>query len=353
VDLDAQGLGVAGELSGPLQAEPLPDVVENGLAAGLVADQQQAQAVVLEDLQRRVRHVRLGVAGPRHAQAAQAPGDGLGSGQVVGEGVVVEEELADAREQPPGVGDLVHHVLDAAGAVALAAHRLGPQAEGALGAAAAARVERDVGVEQVADEVALDLEIAVIDVHHERQRVHVLERRPVWRAPERAVHPIGEPGHVGQRPALGHFLDRDVELGAADEVDRRRGGQRALPLDGHVGAHQAHAQPRVGGLQRLGHPQVGGEGRRAGVKHGQLVVPPQRGHGLQRQVGRWRIHQPARWHHRRRLGQPGRIPERAHLAARLVARARAPVEALERGRVQEQRAEVVGHRPRLPYRRLT
>ena len=48
------------------------------------------------------------------------------------------------------------HVLDRARAVALPAHRLRPEAEGALRAAAAAGVERDVGMQQVADEVVLD-----------------------------------------------------------------------------------------------------------------------------------------------------------------------------------------------------
>src|SRR2546426_5618270 len=42
----------------------------------------------------------------------------------------------------------------------LAAHGLGPEAEGALRAAPTARVERDVGVLEIPDGVALDLEIA-------------------------------------------------------------------------------------------------------------------------------------------------------------------------------------------------
>ena len=56
-----------------------------------------------------------------------------------------------------------------------------------------------------------------------------------------------------------------------------------------------------------------------------------------RSAGR-RVDQHAVRHQRGRLREPGRVPERADLAARLVARARAAVEALVRGRVQEERA---------------
>ena len=52
--------------------------------------------------------------------------------------------------------DLLDHMADAAGAVAMAADRLRPQAEGAARFAAAAGVERDVGMLQIADEVVLD-----------------------------------------------------------------------------------------------------------------------------------------------------------------------------------------------------
>ena len=135
----------------------LLDVVQDLLVAGLVADQQQAQAVVAHDLQRLARHVGLGVARPGDAELAELARDRLGARQVVGEGVVVEEEFLHLRERllaPSAISSI--DVADAARAVAVAADRLRPQAEGAARFAAAAGVERDVGVLQIADEVVLD-----------------------------------------------------------------------------------------------------------------------------------------------------------------------------------------------------
>src|SRR5262249_16895792 len=89
---------------------------------------------------------------------------------------------------------------------------------------------------------------------------------------------------------------------------------------------------------------------RAGVDEAQLVVVGDAQDVGQRQV-RWRcVDQLAARYHGGRLRQPGRKPERAHLASRLVARAGAAVEPLERRGVQEQRlphpARGLSHRPR-------
>ena len=50
VDLDAEALGVLRELAGEVDAHALLDVIEDLLLPGLVADQQQAQPVVLQNL---------------------------------------------------------------------------------------------------------------------------------------------------------------------------------------------------------------------------------------------------------------------------------------------------------------
>ena len=98
---------------------------------GLVADQQEPQPVVAQHLERRARHVRLGVARPRDAEPAEPAGDRLGARQVVRERVVVEEVLLHLREVAARPRDLGDHVLDRPRAVAMAAHRLRPEAEGA------------------------------------------------------------------------------------------------------------------------------------------------------------------------------------------------------------------------------
>ena len=169
-------------------------------------------------------------------------------------------------------GDLRHHVLHAARAIAMAPHRLGPETEGALGAAAAARVERDVGMEQVADEVLLDHEVALIHVHHEGQGVHVLEGRALGRPPEAIAVAVAEPAHRAERAALRDLLDGEVEVRPRHELDGRGRRQRRFPMHGHVRAHEADAQARVRRPHGFRHAEVAGEGRRARVEHGQFVV---------------------------------------------------------------------------------
>ena len=76
--------------------------------------------------------------------------------------------------------------------VAVAANRLRPKAEGASRFAASPRVEGHVGVLEVAAEVLVDIEVALVDGRDERQVVHVFEDRAVRRVLDLAISvPIG------------------------------------------------------------------------------------------------------------------------------------------------------------------
>ena len=201
-------------------------------------------------------------------------------------------------------------------------------------------------MQEIADEVLLDHEITAVDVDHERQLVHVFEHRTFGRPAHVAVRSIRESRHRGELAAPRHFLDREVELVAGDEVDGRRRPERGLALDGDVGPHEPHAQGGVGRLQRLGHAHVVGKRRGARVQHREVVVAGQRDHVGEPEPGRRRVDQPAARYQRRGLGQPRRIPERPHLAPRLIPCPRPPVEPLERRRVQEQRPQIICHQVR-------
>ena len=96
-------------------------------------------------------------------------------------------------------------------------------------------------------------------------------------------------------------------------------------------------------FQALGYAHVAAEGGGARVHHDLVVLAGERGHLLEGQAVGRRVDQAASGDERGGLGQPGGVPERADLAARLVARARAPIEPLEGRRMQEQRAP--RHRP--------
>ena len=183
---------------------------------------------------------------------------------------------------------------------------------------------------QIADEVILDPQVALVDLGDEGQLVHVLEHRALPVVHDRAVGAaIAEPVDVGERAALGDFLDREVEFLAGDEVDRARPGEAGFRLDRDLGADQADLELRVGVLQRLGDLDVAAKDGVEVCITDQLVIAGQRQHVVEPQPRRRRVDQLAAGHQRRRLRQPGRIPERADLALRLIARAGAAVEPVE------------------------
>ena len=89
-------------------------------------------------------------------------------------------------------------------------------------------------------------------------------------------------------------------------------------------------------FQELGEPRVGRKRRRAGVHDDEVVAARDRAALIDSQLVSRRIEQARVRHQRGRLRQPGREPERFDLALGLVARTRAPVETIERRRLQKQ-----------------
>ena len=136
--------------------------------------------------------------------------------------------------------------------------------------------------------------------------------------------------------SVGDLLDGEIELVARDEIDQRRGVQAACRVDGDFGADQADFQVAVGCLERLDGRDVGRERRRRGVQHDEIVVPRARRHFGELGAVRRRVDQLRAFDQSGRLGEPGRVPERADFAARLIARAGAAVEAVERGGLKKQ-----------------
>src|SRR3990167_2767215 len=231
-------------------------------------------------------------------------------------------------------------MLHRQGSVPMPSDGLGPEAERAFRAAASARVERDVGMQQIANEVVADGKVALIDVHDKGQRVHVLEGWPVGRMANMSIVSVAEAEDRAERPAMRNLPDGEVEFIAGDELDGLRRTQGTLRIHRHVSSDEANAEVRVIGLQSLGNPDVIGKGRGARVEDGKLVLSGERADVLEGEpVGR-RIDQPRARDQRRRLGEPRRIPERSNLAARLIAGARAPVEPLVGWRVEEKGPEV-------------
>ena len=211
------GLGEAPHL---VQGDALLDVLENLFVAALVADQEEPQPGILERFDGVVVQVGAAVATPGDAERGEFLGDLAGAREVGGEGVVIEEELPHLGEELLHVGHFVGDVLRGADAVFMPADGLGPETEGALGGAPAARVEAHIGMEQVADKILLDLQVALIDVGHPRQRVHVGNHLALGVVLDLAFFvAIAQADNRVERTALGDFLAGEIELLAPDPVN--------------------------------------------------------------------------------------------------------------------------------------
>ena len=132
------------------------------------------------------------------------------------------------------------------------------------------------------------------------------------------------------RPSAISLMVKSNSLRAAKSISGEA-FRRAGRVDGDLGADQPDFQSAVGFLERLDGRDIGGKRRRRGVQHHEIVVPRARRHFGELGAVRRRVDKLAAFDQGGRLGEPGRIPERADFAARLIARAGAAVEAVERG----------------------
>ena len=125
---------------------------------------------------------------------------------------------------------------------------------------------------EIADEIILDFQVALVDRRDERQVVHVLDDGARRVVADRAIGvAIGQPGDGAEFPAFGDFPDGEIEFVAGDEIDRGRAFEARLRLDRDLGADEADFQVRIRRLERRGDADVGGKRRRRGVQHREIV----------------------------------------------------------------------------------
>src|SRR5262249_60733165 len=109
-------------------------------------------------------------------------------------------------------------------------------AEGATRFAPAPGVEGNIGVFEIAAEIILDHQVALINWRDEGQLVHVLEDGAVLVVHDDAVGVApGEPGDAPEVAPLRHLLDGEIELVAREKIDRRRRLQARRRLDAYLG----------------------------------------------------------------------------------------------------------------------
>src|SRR5262245_14778737 len=157
---------VLGEPFCYINSHPLLDIVKNLLIARFIADDQQPQAIVLQYIQGRARHISLGVARPDNPELADFTCELLNTRQVVGQRIVVEEELFYLRKGLLRPGQFLDHVPNTAGTIIVAADCLWPKAKRATRFASTAGVERNVSVLEIAAKIILGRQIASVDGSH-------------------------------------------------------------------------------------------------------------------------------------------------------------------------------------------
>src|SRR5258708_19440269 len=153
-------------------------------------------------------------------------------------------------------------------------------------------------------------------------------------------HRVGEAVDLREGFPLGNLQAGEIEFLTADEIDRIARRQRIVRIDRDFRAHHADQERRFVFLQLLGEQCIAWKRGGARMDDHQLVSLGNLERVLDGQTVGRRIEHPAVRHQRSGLGEPGRIPERADFALRLVARTCTTVEAIERWGLQEQRFHV-------------
>ena len=194
--------------------------VEDFVVAAFVTDEEQAQAGILERLDRVVIEIGAAVAAPGQAERCQLFRDFAGARQVRGEGVVIEEKFLHLRKELLHVGHFVGDILRRTHAIFVSADGLRPEAEGALRRATAAGVKAHVRMQQVTDEIFFDLQIALVDVRHPGSASMFVDHLAFGIVLDLAfLVPVGKPGDRFETDAFGHFLAGEIKFLAADPID--------------------------------------------------------------------------------------------------------------------------------------
>ena len=150
----------------------------------------------------------------------------------------------------------------------MAADRLGPEAKTALSWAAAPGVERDVGMEQVADEVFADVQIAGIDGQHAGHGIPIVDQISIGGVVQVASSiAVTQPPDLIPGFAFRQFFAGVVKLVPTDEIDLWVLLKRLLWQHRDVSANQADLSLRILGLNRCRALDIVGQRRSTGVQN--------------------------------------------------------------------------------------
>src|ERR1700676_442552 len=274
VNFDADLAAILHEFAGHFDGGALFDVLENLRVAGFEAHDEQAGSAVGHSLQLFVLAVAAGGAGPLKFQRLEFLAQFNGTILTDVEGIVIEENFLHLREVTDGVFNFLDNVVDGTYAPGVAGDGLRPHTESAKGRATARSVEGDERIQEKRNIVIFDLQIALVDVCSERERVELgsLQVRALRIVDVFSVFAVAGAGNLFQRLAVSEFCDRVIELAAHHEIDVHAGVKGFVRPDVTVRANEGNFQGGIGFLDFAKQLHVAVEADGGGIENQEFIV---------------------------------------------------------------------------------
>ena len=234
------------------------------------------------------------------------------------ESVVVEENFLHLGKVAERLFHFARHVFRRTRPPGMPRNGLWPHAEGTERRAAARGVERHVRMQQERHVIALDLQVALVNVRRERQRIQLfgVQLRALRVVNDLAVFAVADALNLAERLPVRVFHHRVIELPARHKINVFAGHHRFVRLDVPVRPHERNLHARVGFFDLADEPDVALEANRGSEENQKLIVLANLDGLLPIDfVGR-SIEQPAAGNHPGRIRQPNWIPIRLNLTRR-------------------------------------
>src|SRR5271157_685045 len=340
----AELLAVGREALGHLHGGALLDVLQDLRVARFVSHNQQPAAGFLHGSQGLVIGGHARGARPREVQRLQLLRQFDGAVPPVIEGVVVEENLFDVGELIERIAHFMGHVVGRAQAPAVPRVGLRPQAERAQRRASARSVHGNEWVQQERHVVARDVEIALVNPGHPRERIQVFDRRRFRVVDDGAVPAETHAGQLLQWLAVGVVHNLAIELPPHHEIDGFGAAQRFFRLRGDGRTDERHLQLGVRVLHHPGYLGVHVETGSGSIEYEQFEILGHLDRLPDGDLVRRRVHHFAVGEHAGGVTKPDGIPVGLDFARGRPAGTGAAVEPFKRRRIQKQCSHLLSSR---------